>query len=139
MEQSLALVRSSPMTRWHHVAMAAVALAIGAAVLVYRGPARELVRGHVGDVAATLLVFALLGLVWRARPATRALVTLAIATAIELGQTIWSTRSLAGELVLGNTFDPYDLVAYALGVGIALAWELRCAHATPRALAGPRL
>lgn len=126
------------MMRRHFLAMGATAIAIGAVVLLYRGPARELVRGHVGDVAATLLVFALLGLAWRARPAIRAAVTFGIAAAIELGQTVWSARSLAGELVLGNTFDPYDLLAYALGVGIALAWELRCAHASPRALAGPR-
>ena len=93
-------------------------------VLVYRGPARELVRGHIGDVAATLLVYALIGLVVaRVRFWIRAAVTYAIACAIELGQTVWHATSFVGELVLGSKFDPWDLVAYAVGVASAVAWE----------------
>lgn len=99
------------------------ALVLGAAVLVYRGPGRAIVRGHVGDVAATMLVYALLGLVWRARIAVRASVTFAVAAAIELGQTWWHARSLAGELIAGTTFDPWDFVAYALGVAVAVRYE----------------
>ena len=99
------------------------ALALGLAVILYRGPGRAVVRGHVGDVAAAMLVYALLGLVWRARPWVRAAATFAIALAIELGQTVWSTRSLAGELLLGNTFDPWDVLAYAIGTALALGSE----------------
>ena len=114
------------MVRKQFALMVGVALAVGACVLLYRGPGRDLVRGHVGDIAATLLVYALLGLVWlRGSVAVRATATLALATAIELGQTVWHTRSLADELVLGSTFDPWDLVAYALGVAVAIAWERR--------------
>jgi hypothetical protein len=105
------------------VGLAIAALAIGVAVLLYQGPGRAVVRGHVGDVAATMLVFAVLSLVWRARIATRATATLAIATAIELGQTFWKVESSAGALLLGTTFDPWDLVAYAIGVVIAVTWE----------------
>jgi hypothetical protein len=95
-------------------------------VLLYRGPGREVVRGHVGDVAATLLVYALLGLaVARVRAGIRAAITYAIAVAIEVGQTVWQATSFAGELVLGSVFDPWDLVAYAIGVGLAVVWELR--------------
>jgi hypothetical protein len=42
--------------------LAVMALGLGVAVLLYRGPGRGVVRGHVGDVAATMLVYALLGL-----------------------------------------------------------------------------
>jgi hypothetical protein len=111
--------------RKHFLAMAATALVIGALVLAYRGPGREFVRGHVGDVAATLLVFALLGLAWRTRLRTRAVTAFAIACAIELGQTVWHATSLAGELVLGGTFDPWDILAYAIGVAVAVVWERR--------------
>lgn len=99
------------------------ALALGLAVLVYRGPGRAVIRGHVGDVAATMLVYALLGAAssWRMR--SRALVTLGIATAIELVQVVWHARSLAGELLIGGTFDAWDFVAYVLGILVALAWE----------------
>ena len=108
------------------------AIAIGIAVLAYRGPAREIVRGHVGDVAATMLVYAMLGAVWRARMVVRAIAALAIATAIEIGQAFWHATSTAGELIIGNTCDPWDIVAYVIGVGVALTWESiavrRCAR-----------
>jgi hypothetical protein len=105
------------------VGLGLVALVIGAATLVYAGPGRALVRGHVGDVAATMLVYAVLGLAWRTRSRDRALATLAIATAIELGQGVWHVRSWVGELLAGNTFDGWDFVAYVAGVVVALVWE----------------
>jgi len=99
------------------------AIALGLFVLAYRGPGRVVIRGHVGDVAATMLVYAMLGAVWRARIWVRALAALAIATAIEIGQLFWHARSLAGELLIGDTCDPWDIVAYVAGVCIAVAWE----------------
>jgi hypothetical protein len=117
------------------VGLALVALAIGFATLIYHGPGRQLVRGHVGDGAATMLVYALLGLVWRARPRNRALATLAIATAIELGQGVWHVPSLAGELLTGNTFDGWDFVAYVIGTGVALMWDVRLRRAAPSLVA----
>jgi hypothetical protein len=107
--------------RFFYLAVAAIAL--GLAVLVYRGPGQGIVRGHVGDVAATMLVYAILSSVWTARMRTRALATLAIATAIEVMQVAWHARSVVGELLIGSTFDAWDLGAYAVGVGVALAWE----------------
>lgn len=101
------------------------AIALGVAVLVYRGPGRSVIRGHVGDVAATMLVYAAFGLAWSARRHVRAVATLAIATGIELGQLVWHTRSLAGELTIGSTFDAWDFVAYIAGVAIAVAWDTR--------------
>jgi hypothetical protein len=106
------------------VVLALAALAIGVAVLLYHGPGRSIVRGHVGDVAATMLVYALVGLAWRARSAVRAATTMAIATAIEIGQTLWQVDSSAGALLLGTTFDVWDLVAYAIGTAIAVAWDV---------------
>jgi Protein of unknown function (DUF2809) len=107
------------------VGLALVALAIGAATLAYHGPGRAIVRGHVGDGAATMLVYAVLGLVWRTRPRNRALATLAFATAIELGQGVWHVSSLAGDLLVGNTFDGWDFVAYVVGTAVAVGWECR--------------
>lgn len=114
--------------------LALVALTLGVLVLLYRGPGRELVRGHLGDVAATMLVYALLGLAWRARIAVRATTTMAIALAIEVGQTWWKIDSAAGSLLLGTTFDAWDVVAYAIGVAIAIGYE----HITAAAASRPR-
>lgn len=105
--------------------LGAAAIALGLAVLAYRGPGRALVRGHAGDVAATMLVYALVSGAWAARGRVRAVATLAIAVAIELGQLVWHARSLAGELLIGSTFDPWDLVAYVLGIAVAVAWDAR--------------
>jgi hypothetical protein len=104
--------------------MAAAAIAVGSIVLVYRGPGREIVRGNVGDGAATLLVYAILGMVWRAPIRARAIATFAFACAVELGQTLWHGKSLAAELTIGSTFDPWDVVAYAIGVAVAVMWEV---------------
>jgi hypothetical protein len=119
--------------RRRFVELAIVALAIGVLVLLYRGPGRAIVRGHVGDVAATMLVYALFGLAWaRARIAIRAAITLVIAVAIELGQTWWHVESPTGALLLGTTFDTWDLVAYAIGVALAVGWERTLRATAPR-------
>ncbi|MEO7733352.1 MAG: DUF2809 domain-containing protein [Kofleriaceae bacterium] len=107
------------------VGLAILALVIAAGTLAYHGPGRALIRGHVGDGAATMLVYAVLGLAWRTRARNRALATLAFATAIELGQGVWHVHSLAGDLLVGNTFDGWDFVAYVIGIAVAVAWERR--------------
>ncbi|MBA3463996.1 MAG: DUF2809 domain-containing protein [Deltaproteobacteria bacterium] len=105
------------------VVLAALAAGLGLATLLYHGPGRWFFRGHVGDVAATMFVLAVLGVTrWTLR--TRALVTLGIATAIELGQNVWS-----GGLILGSVFDPWDLAAYLVGVIIGVTYHL--AHDVP--------
>jgi len=114
--------------RTTYLLLGVLALAIGVAVVVYRGPGRAFVRGHVGDVAATMLVFAIVSLVtsWRTRSPSmgvRALITMTIATSIEVAQVWFHARSTAGHLVLGSTFDPIDLGAYVVGVMVAIAWE----------------
>ncbi|HEY5926403.1 MAG TPA: DUF2809 domain-containing protein [Kofleriaceae bacterium] len=103
--------------------LAVAAVAIGLAVLAYRGPGRVIVRGHVGDVAAAMFVYAMVAALLRRRGG-RAAATLTIAAAIELGQIAWHTESMAGQLLIGSTFDPWDLVAYAIGVAIAVGWDV---------------
>jgi len=105
------------------VELALLALAIGITVVLYRGPGRGLVRGQVGDVAATMLVYALISLAWHTKIWVRATVTMTIALAIELGQTWWRPDSSAGALLLGTTFDAWDVVAYVIGTVVAIAYE----------------
>jgi hypothetical protein len=120
--------------RFFYLGLAAIAL--GALVLVYRGPGRAIVRGHVGDVAAAMLVYAAIGAVWlRGRMWTRGACALAIACAIEFGQAFWHAKSTAEHLLIGDTCDPWDIVAYVVGVCVALVWEriavARCAACAP--------
>jgi hypothetical protein len=105
--------------------LALAALGLGAIALVWGRcalPAASFVRGHVGDVAATMLTYALAASL-TARRTVRAAIAFAVALAIELTQALHDgVGGLAGELVLGASFDPWDLVAYAAGIGVAIAW-----------------
>jgi hypothetical protein len=119
--------------------LAAAALGIGLACLAYAGPGRQIVRGHVGDVAAAMFVYAGFGLCfagWTRR--ARSAATLAVALAVEVGQLVWSPlgRSTVGALTVGSVFDPVDLVAYVAGVVIGVAWERVYAGRPARPTAG---
>ena len=111
------------------IVLAAASLALGAACFGYGYtdlPWRWLVRGHLGDVAAAALVYAVLGLTVRAPIAVRAAAAAALAVALELAQRRGDPGAgAAGELVLGAHFDPWDLAAYAVGIATAVAWEQR--------------
>lgn len=113
------------------IVVAAAALALGAACFAYGFttlPLRWLVRGHLGDVAAAALVYGLLGLVARVPVAARAVITAALAVAVELTQRRGDPGAgLAGEVVLGAHFDPWDLCAYAAGLAAAMIGERRLA------------
>jgi hypothetical protein len=114
--------------------VAAAALALALAVLVYRGPGWHFTRGHVGDVAAAIFVLAALTFaVPRSRMRVLAPTSFAVCALVELGQTLWSglAGTAVGEFVLGAVFDPIDLLAYAFGTvlaGIALAHRLDDDH-----------
>ncbi|GAA3469444.1 DUF2809 domain-containing protein [Nonomuraea roseola] len=107
------------------VLLGGVALAVGAFALFYRGPGQPFIRGYVSDVGATMLVYAFLGLLWRTTAARRTLATAAIAAVVEFYQIVGMTPPGIGGVLVGAFPDPWDLVAYAIGVGVALAWERR--------------
>jgi hypothetical protein len=110
--------------RRRFVILAVAAIALGVGCLVYRGPGRAIVRGHVGDAGATMLVYALIGLAFtRVKPWQRAVATMVIATGVELGQLVWHASSTAGELIIGATFDGWDFVAYIAGTLVSIAWD----------------
>ena len=85
-------------------------------------PARGLVRGHLGDVAAAALAYALIGAVTGASRKTCAALALAVASIIEVAQRHAPAEvGAARELALGARFDPWDLLAYVVGVALAAA------------------
>jgi len=120
--------------RRRFVILAMIAIGIGVGCLVYRGPGRAIVRGHVGDGGATMLVYAMLSIVFmRTKPWLRGAVTMAIATAMELGQLVWHATSMTGSLLVGSTFDWWDFVAYIVGTLAALGWDRATRPAKSRA------
>ena len=109
--------------------LAAMALTIGAGLASrsHASPLPATLGGYPGDALWAMLVFLCLALVWPRAAAVRlALAALALSFAVEaaqLYQAPWIRElraTTAGHLVLGQGFDPLDLLAYAVGVAMAL-------------------
>jgi hypothetical protein len=91
--------------------------------------------GYPGDALWAWMVLLLLGLLWPRWSANRlAGLALAVSFAVESSQALhtpWLDALRAttpGHLVLGSDFDPFDLVALAVGIGMGVVFErvLRC-------------
>lgn len=87
-------------------------------------PGRELVRGHLGDVAIVMFLVAGFGLAMPRRgPRVWIALTASIALGTEVAQALGVRGTgLLGELTIGSTFDPFDLLAYAIGLAVSWAW-----------------
>ncbi|GAB5401374.1 MAG: DUF2809 domain-containing protein [Aureisphaera sp.] len=86
------------------------------------------IRGFVGDVLVIPLLYSLIRVLFRFSMISALLITLFIAIIIEVLQGFHILESLGIqsrllELVLGNTFDPWDLIAYFTGAFIILIAE----------------
>ena len=76
------------------------------------------IRGSLGDLIVVIWVASALATVIRGRPALCAGLALALATALECGQLLGKVDADAPlwmHLVFGSTFDPLDLLHYAIG------------------------
>jgi hypothetical protein len=111
--------------------VAASAALVGVACLVYPGPGRVFVRGHLGDVAAAAFVVGILGLVPRPRlgMGVRVASALTLACAIELGQALGVSAPGAVAVLVGAVADPIDLVMYTVGA-LGAAWAERWPRST---------
>jgi hypothetical protein len=117
----------SPRTRAVYAACAIGAVAAG---LLTRSRFLDLPRTvakYSGDAVWALLVFFLLGFLFPRKPTWRiALLAAAFATTIEFLQLyhapwINHLRSLwIGRMILGSTFNPPDLLAYAAGIFVGI-------------------
>lgn len=102
------------------------ALAVGIGVIVYTGPGRAYVRGWVGDIAIIVFLVALLALVPVGRARTRLLAVGGFAIGVELLQSFdWVSPDAPWfvHLTFGSTFDPVDILFYAMGLAIAAGFE----------------
>lgn len=110
--------------RRRYFPLAIAAIAIGGITLAYHGPGQQLVRGHLGDLAVPMLLYATISTLGITRRRwTRAALAIAIPTALELGQCLWTGTGMLGELLVGSTFDLWDMAAYVVGTAIALAYD----------------
>ncbi|MFO0559034.1 MAG: DUF2809 domain-containing protein [Polyangiales bacterium] len=107
----------------------AACLAVGVFVLAYRGPGRAIVRGHLGDLAVAALLYFALALAFASKTTVRSRAALVaiVAFSTELFQFVGPSlrRSTLVDLTVGRTFDPWDLLAYALGIALAALIDRR--------------
>lgn len=104
--------------------------AVGVGILLYRGPGRALIRGALGDVLAVIWLAYLLAIIWPRRALACCWAALGIAFALEGLQALHLVPPEAPTVIrvmLGATFDPWDLVAYTVGFAGALALAQRLA------------
>jgi hypothetical protein len=93
-------------------------------VLFYTGPFHQFIRNSIGDVLAVVFLYFLLGIIRPGSLVLRAIVTGLIACAIESVQLTGIVPHDAPMLVLllfGSHFDPWDILAYFVGLIIAVA------------------
>ena len=98
------------------VAMVLVGVAVLLAKPLYRGPQGWLVWNYLGNLSASFSTFFIVLLATWNLPRPRLLAALAALAVVE------SFELLDGFGIMTNTYDPWDLVANAGGVG--LAWVL---------------
>lgn len=106
----------------------ALIIAVGAGVLVYRGPGWHWIRVSFGDVLAGAAVYLFAAIFWRAPWRRRALAVAAFTVGVEclqLARLVGPDSPQWMHVLLGSTFDPWDLVAYVVGIAGAIALEIR--------------
>lgn len=95
-------------------------------VLLYGGPFHQFIRNSIGDVLAVVFLYFLLGIVRPGSLVLRTIITGVIACAIESVQLTGIIPHDAPTLVLllfGSHFDPWDILAYFVGLVVAVAVE----------------
>jgi hypothetical protein len=123
-----------------HVASGAFTAGLAIACFA-RGP----IRGTAGDVLIVVFLVALGAALGWGTPLRRLVAVGALAVGLELIQLldlVGPDAPRALHLILGSTFDPLDLVAYAAGLALAAGLERRWKPGLARVPAGdhnPRL
>jgi hypothetical protein len=123
------LIRDDRIIRARYLALALATIALGLAVHRGGGLDRD-VRDFTGDALWGMMVLWWAGfLAPRSSIMARAVAALGFCVAVELSQLLsapWldsARATLPGQLVLGSGFDPRDLLAYAVGVGVGVLVE----------------
>lgn len=106
-------------------ALALFAVEIAIALFVHD----RLIRPHIGDSLAVILLYLALRAVTQLRVMPAAGIALAVAVAIEFGQlfgligALGLSGNIAARFLLGAGFDPLDFIAYAAGALFVIAVE----------------
>lgn len=124
------------------LALACATIAVGLVVHLRGTALGPVVRDALGDVLWAMMIACGVGaLAPRARLAVRSAAAYAVCAGVELSQLYHAPAldavraTTTGHLVLGSGFDPRDLVAYGVGVGLVALFD---STAAARAYASAR-
>ena len=104
-----------PSVRIRAVAMVFLGVAALVSKPCYRGPLRPLVWSYLGNISASFAVYFVATLTAWHFPRPRLVAGIAALAVVE------SFELLDGFGIMANTYDPGDLLANAVGVGVAWA------------------
>src|SRR5258708_35058193 len=115
------------MSRSKRIVYIAVTLFGAAFVLVYRGPFWPFVRGYMGDWLVVQFIYLIarfwIGYRWRYALAVSVFLLGAAVEVIQLLAAASLPHTFVAEVTIGSTFDPQDIVMYALGLLTVLSTE----------------
>ena len=124
-----------PRSRLRYAVAVALTIAAGLASRVWARALPWWLAKNAGDALyATMMVFGIGFLATRARTSRVAAAALAVCFAVEFSQLYQAPwidavrATLPGHLVLGQGFNAFDLVCYAVGVAIGVAIERGVLH-----------
>lgn len=117
--------------------LCALALLTLCIVIVLFFHTQPFVRGFAGDVLIVMLIYSACKVAADFASARLALATLALAFAVEAGQglrllpRLGIPENLFTRLVFGAVFDPWDLLAYTIGVALIYGVDRLAASGRP--------
>jgi Protein of unknown function (DUF2809) len=105
------------------------AFLVGVGILIYTeisGPGWQFVRFYLGDVVAVAFLYFGLSFFWCGPMLVRGAIIGMVAVSIEFAQLFGLTPKSGhwiAEIALGSHFEIWDLVAYGVGLTVAMAIE----------------
>ncbi|MFC1787818.1 DUF2809 domain-containing protein [Patescibacteria group bacterium] len=100
-----------------------ILLIIGLAIFFTNGFGYPIIRNYLGDIVAVFFIYALVSIFCKAKLSVRCTFVFLTALLIELTQIFLSNSSGLQDLILGNTFDFFDLLAYLIAIGLIFLFE----------------
>lgn len=112
--------------RKFYILLATLFFIAGITVLFYTGPGRAFLRGTMSDFLVVPFLYYLWAALYPTPRRIRAAGVLSLAFALEFFQLLElvdADSHILLQITLGTTFDPWDFVAYTVGLLIAVGIE----------------
>ncbi|PIZ96292.1 MAG: DUF2809 domain-containing protein [Candidatus Magasanikbacteria bacterium CG_4_10_14_0_2_um_filter_33_14] len=89
------------------------------------------IRGFLGDIIVIIFIYSVIKIFFNIKPIKLSLSVLLFAYIIEFLQyfhfieLLGLQKNIIAQIILGSTFDVYDLLAYTIGFLFVYIWEIK--------------